>query len=100
MNYENQSWSKEKELLEACFCLWNLWRQNKFYGLYPDAFELDSNPGKGLDKAMSYFPQEWAIEPYEYQAKHGDFPAEFKIYAFEKLILRGTAYEQINSPYG
>ena len=71
-----------------------------FYDLYPDAFELDSNPGKELAKAMSYFHQEWDIDPYEYQAKHGDFPAEFKIYAFEKLIRRGTAYEQINSPYG
>ena len=29
-----------------------------FYDLYPDAFELDSNPGKELPKAMSSFYQE------------------------------------------
>ena len=26
-----------------------------FYDLYPNAFELDSNPGKELAKAISYF---------------------------------------------
>ena len=69
-----------------------------FYDLHPDAFELDSNPGKELAKAMSYFQEEWDIDPYEYQAKHGDFPGEFKIYAFEKLILRGNAYSQFSGP--
>ena len=53
-----------------------------FYDLYPDAFELDSNPGKELANAMSYFQEKWTIDPYEYQAKHGDSPAELKNICF------------------
>ena len=53
-----------------------------FYDLYPDAFELDSNSGKELAKAMSYFHQEWDIDPYEYQVTQADFPSRFKISAF------------------
>ena len=34
-----------------------------FYDLYPDAFELDSNPGKELAKAMSYFQKEGILIP-------------------------------------
>ncbi len=71
-----------------------------FYDLYPDAFDLDSNQGKELTNAISYFKEEWGIDPYAYQAKHGDFPAEFKIYAFENLILRGTAYSKFSGLYG
>ncbi len=70
-----------------------------FYDLYPDAFELDSNQREELARAMSYFQKEWEIDPYEYQEKHGDYPAEFKIYAFENVILRGTAYSKFSGLY-
>ena len=48
---------------------------------------------------MQYYisKKNWEIDPFEYQTKHGDYPAEFKIYAFEKLILKGTAYSRFNS---
>ncbi len=70
-----------------------------FFDLYPDAFELDSNQGEEFASAMSYFQKEWETDPYQYKEQHGDYPAEFKVYAFENVIMRGTAYSKHSGLY-
>jgi len=67
--------------------------------IYPDAFELDSNPGKEIAKQCHPSIKSGILIPANIK-QNPVILLRIQNICFKKLILRGTAYEQINSQYG